>query len=167
MKSIRIRFLAAALAVMLGAVIARSQTAESTPPPPPMHGPGMFGLDHHMIEFFSKFLDITDAQKTEMKAVLQKERDAMHPLMHQQHQLDEQLMQYVQGTYNEAKVQELVSAQSATLVQMKVAETRVHNELYQLLTPDQQAKLKEFMANREAHMHQHMQNAPANDSQQQ
>lgn len=167
MKSIRIRFLAAALAVMLGAVIARSQTAESTPPPPSMHGPGMFGLDHHMIEFFSKFLDITDAQKTEMKAVLQKERAALHPLMQQQHQLDDQLMQYVQGTYNDAKVQELVSAQSATLVQMKVAETRVHNELYQLLTPDQHAKLKEFIANREARMQQHMQNAPANDSQQQ
>lgn len=166
MKSIRLRFFAAFLAVMLGTVIANSQTADSTAAPPPMHGPGMFGIDHHMIEFFSKFLDISDAQKTQMKAVLQKERTTMQPLMQQQHQLDEQLMQYVQGTYNETKVQEVVSAQSATLVQVKVEETRIHNELYQLLTPDQQTKLKEFMANREARMQQHMQDAPASDSQQ-
>ena len=44
--------------------------------------------------------------------------------------------------------------QAQTLVQLKVQETRIHNELYQLLTPDQQSKLKEFEANREARMQQ-------------
>jgi Spy/CpxP family protein refolding chaperone len=46
-------------------------------------------------------------------------------------------------------------------VQLKVEETRIHNELFQLLTPDQQSKLKEFEANRAARMQQHTQNAPA------
>jgi Spy/CpxP family protein refolding chaperone len=41
-------------------------------------------------------------------------------------------------------------------VQFKVQETRIHSELFQLLTPDQQAKMKEFEANREARMQQHM-----------
>jgi Spy/CpxP family protein refolding chaperone len=44
-------------------------------------------------------------------------------------------------------------------VQLKVQETRVHSEVFQLLTPDQQAKMKEIEANRQAHMQQHMQNA--------
>jgi Spy/CpxP family protein refolding chaperone len=52
-----------------------------------------------------------------------------------------------------------VAQQSQTLVQLKVQETRVHSEVFQLLTPDQQAKMKEIEANRQAHMQQHMQNA--------
>ncbi|MGB2604089.1 MAG: Spy/CpxP family protein refolding chaperone [Candidatus Sulfotelmatobacter sp.] len=163
MKSIRFRFLVAALAVLLGAAIAKSQTADSAPPPPMhMHE---FGLDGHMMEFFAKQLEITDAQKTQIKAVLQKEHATMKPLMQQVHQMDEQLKQYVEGAYDEAKVQAVVAQQAQTLVQVKVQETRIHNELYQMLTPEQQGKLKEIEANHEARMQQRMQNAPANDSQ--
>ncbi len=124
-----------------------------------------FGLDGHMMEFFAKQLEITDAQKTQIKAVLQKEHATMKPLMQQVHQMDEQLKQYVEGAYDEAKVQAVVAQQAQTLVQVKVQETRIHNELYQMLTPEQQGKLKEIEANHEARMQQRMQNAPANDSQ--
>ncbi len=85
-----------------------------------------------------------------MKAVLQKEHATMKPLMQQIHQMDQQLKQYEEGTYDEAKVQALVAQQAQTLVQLKVQETRIHSELYQMLTSDQQAKLKEVEANREA-----------------
>ena len=91
-----------------------------------------------------------------MKAVLQKEKPTMTPLMQQMHQLESQLKQYEEGTYDAAKVQTLVSQQSQSLVQMKVNEARIHNELFQLLTPDQQTKMKEFEANREARMQQRM-----------
>jgi periplasmic protein CpxP/Spy len=166
MKSIRFRLFVAALAVMLGAAIAKSQTSDAPAPPAPgMHGPGMFGMDHHMIEFYSKALGITDDQKTQMKAVLQKEHATLQPLMQQMHQLQQQLQPYVEGNYDAAKVQTLVAQQSQNLVQMKVEESRIHNELYQLLTPEQQAKLKEIEANREARMQQHMQSAPSSDPQ--
>jgi periplasmic protein CpxP/Spy len=167
MKSIRFRFFVAALAVMLGAAIANSQTADSTPPARPMHGPGMFGMDHHMIQFYIRALGITDEQQTQMKTALHQERATMKPLMQQMHQLDQQLKPYVQGSYDATKVQALVSAQAQTLVQLKVEEARVHNELYQMLTPDQQAKLKEIQAERDARMQQRMQqqSAPTSDSQ--
>ena len=160
MKSIRFRLLVAALAVTLGAAIAKSQTADSTPPPPAMHGHG-YGMEGHErgMEFFAKYLDLTDTQKTDMKAVMHKEHATMKPLMRQVHQMDQQLRQYVEGTYDEAKVQALVAQQSQTLVQLKVQETRIHNQLFQMLTPDQQAKMKQFEANREARMQKHMQNA--------
>jgi Spy/CpxP family protein refolding chaperone len=160
MKSIRFRFLVAALAVMLGAAIVNSQTADATAPPPMHgHGYGMEGHEGHMMGFFAKYLDLTDAQRTQMKGVVEKEHATMKPLMQQVHQMDQQLKQYVEGTYDEAKVQSLVSQQAQTLVQVKVQETRIHNELYQLLTPDQQAKMKEFEANHEARMQKHMQAA--------
>jgi Spy/CpxP family protein refolding chaperone len=159
MKSIRFRLLVAALAVLLGGAIAKSQTAdENAPPPPPQHEWGMGGP---MIAFHN--LNLTDEQKTQMKEVMQKERATLKPLHEQLHQLDQQLKQYEEGTYNQAKVQSLVAAQSQTLVQLKVEESRIHSELYQLLTPDQQAQLKQMEANREARMQQRMQNsAPAN-----
>jgi Spy/CpxP family protein refolding chaperone len=96
-----------------------------------------------------------------MKAVLQKEHSTMKPLMQQLRQMDQQLKQYEEGTYDAAKVQAVISQQSQTLVQLKVGEARIHSELYQLLTSEQQSKLKEIEANREARMQQHMQNTPA------
>ncbi len=161
MKSFSFRLIVAALAVTLGAALAQSQSADTQAAPPPGRG---FGPAGHMIGFYSKVLGITDDQKAEMKSVLEKEQPTMKPLMQQARQLDQQLKQYEEGTFDQAKVQALVSQQSQTLVQLKVEEARIHNELYQLLTPDQQAKLKDFEANRQARMQQHMQgNTPSSD----
>ena len=158
MKSIRFRFLVAALAVMLGAAIAKSQTADATTPQP-THGQA-WGMRGHMMGLPLRQLDLTDAQREQVKAVMHKEHSTMKPLMTQLHAMQQQLKQYSEGTYDEAKVQALVAQQAQTLVQVKVEQTRIHNELFQLLTSDQQSKLKEFEANREARMQRHMQ-APA------
>ncbi len=115
----------------------------------------------HELGMYVKVLGITEDQQTQMKAVLQKEHATMKPLMQQMHQLDQQLKQYEEGTYDAAKVQALVAAQAQNLVQMRVNEARIHSELYQMLTTDQQSKLKEFEANRQARMQQHMQNEGA------
>ncbi len=161
MKSIRFRFLIALMAISLSAAIAKSQTvtSDAAAPPPPLahHGWGMHG---HMMDFPFKQLDLTDAQRTQVKAVMQKEHGTMKPLMQQMQQMHQQLKQYSEGTYDEAKVQALVTQQSQTLVQLKVQETRIHNEIYQLLTPEQQAKLKQIEADREVRMRQHKQDAP-------
>jgi len=106
--------------------------------------------------FFAKYLDLSDAQRAQMKAVMEKEHPALKPLMQQLHQTREQLKQYEEGFYDEAKVRALAAQQTQTMVELTVQETRIHNELFQLLTADQQAKLKEFEASREFRMRQHM-----------
>jgi Spy/CpxP family protein refolding chaperone len=156
MKTIRFRLLIAAMAVLLVTGIGKSQTAADAQPTQ-WHGPE-FGMGH--MGFFAKQLNLTDEQKTQMKAILQKEHPAMKPLLEQQHQIDLQLRQYVEGTYDAAKVQSLAAQKAQIQAQLTVAETRVHSELYQLLTPDQQSQLKEMEANREARMQQHLQDAP-------
>ena len=118
MKTIRFGLIVAALAVLLGGAIANSQTADATAP---VHGHA-FGMRSPMMGFFAKYLDLTDAQRTQMKAVLQKEHAAMKPQMQQLHLMQQQLKQYEEGTYDEAKVQALVAQQSQTLVQLKVQE---------------------------------------------
>ena len=119
-----------------------------------------FGMGGHRMGFFAKYLNLSDAQREQMKAVMQKERPTLKPLMQQIHQTRLQLKQYEEGTYDEAKVQALATQQTQTMVQLTVQKTRIHNELFQLLTADQQAKMKEFEASREAHMQKHMQDAP-------
>jgi Spy/CpxP family protein refolding chaperone len=96
-----------------------------------------------------------------MKAVMQKEHPAMKPLFQQSHQIDQQLRQYVEGPYDEAKVRALATQKAQVEVELTVAQTRVHNEMFQLLTADQQAKLKEIEANHAAHMQKHMHEAPS------
>ncbi len=158
MKSIRHRLLIAALAVLFGTAIAKSQTADATAPPP-MHG-HEFGLGGPMMEHFARELNITDEQKTQMKAVMQKEHPTMMPLMEQQRQIDQQLRQYVEGAFDQAKVQALATQKAQVQAQITVQETRIHNELYQLLTPDQQSQLKQLEATHEARMQQRMNQAP-------
>jgi periplasmic protein CpxP/Spy len=158
MKTIRNRFLIAALAVVFGTALANSQTAADAPPPPPMHGHefGMF----HMVGFYAKNLDLTDAQKAQMKEIIEKERPTIEPLMKQSHQIEQQLHQYEEGTYTESKVRPLATQQSKVELELTVQRTRIHNELYQVLTADQQAKLKEIEAEHQARMQQHMPDAP-------
>lgn len=166
MKVIRFRLLIAFLAMLMGSVIAKSQTAEDTPPTPPMHGHGMgMGMEGHL-HFLAAKLNLTDDQKTQMKAIMQKEKPTMQPLHQQEHQIDQQLRQYVEGNFDQAKVAVLAAQKAQIQAQMTIEQTRIHNELYQLLTADQKAQLKQMEANHEARMQQRMnKQAPATPEQ--
>jgi len=160
MKSIRFRLLIAALAVLLGTAIAKSQVAEDAPPAPPMHGHHPeFGMGEHM-GFFAEKLNLTDEQRAQMRTIVQKEHPALKPLFQQSHQIDLQLRQYAQGTYNEAKVRALAAQKAQVEVELTVQRTRIHNELFQVLTLDQQSELKQMEADHEARMQKRMQEAP-------
>lgn len=162
MKVIRLRLLIAFLTVLMGSVIAKSQTAEDTPPPPPMHGHGMgMGMEGHM-HFLAAKLNLNDEQKTQMKAIMQKEKPTMQPLHQQEHQIDQQLRQYVEGNFDQAKVAALAAQKAQIQAQITVEQTKIHNQLYQLLTDDQKAQLKQMEANHEARMQERMnKQAPA------
>jgi periplasmic protein CpxP/Spy len=160
MKSICFRLMLAALAVLMGSTLAKSQTADDTPPPPPMHGHGMgMGFDGHL-GFLAEKLNLTDEQKTQMHAIMEKEHPTMKPLMQQQRQIDQQLRQYVEGNFDQAKVQALATQKAQIQTQITVEETRTHNQIYQLLTADQKTQLKQMEAEHEARMQQHAADTP-------
>lgn len=164
MKSIQFRLLVAALAVLLGTTIAHSQTADTSAPPPPMpgidaHGHG-FGMAEHMMGFFADYLNLSDAQQAQMKGIMQKEHANLKPLIEEMRQTRQQLHQYEEGTFDEASVRKLATQKAQTQIELTVAETRIHSELFQVLTADQQAKMKEFEARRAARMEKHMHDAP-------
>ena len=169
MKSFRFRLLVAALAIVFGSAIARSQSTSDTPTPPPMHG-HRFAMEGHDMGFFAKQLNLTDEQHAQMKTIMENAHTTLKPLRQQSHQIEQQLRQYAMGTYEDAPVQKLAQQKAMIDAQLTVAETKIHSQMFQLLTPDQQAKAKEMVANREARMQQrmdqHMQQAPPPPSEQ-
>ena len=160
MKSFRFRLLVAALAILLGSAIAKSQTADA-PAPPPMHQHGhRFGMEGHRMGFFAKQLNLTDDQKAQMKTIMQKEHPTIKPLFQEEHEINQKLRACVEVPCAEDKVRTLATQKAQIDIERTVAETRIHSELYQLLTADQQAKLKQIEANHEARMQKHMNQAP-------
>jgi Spy/CpxP family protein refolding chaperone len=164
MRSIRFRLMVAALAVLFATAIAHAQTADAPPadaPPPPQRVHAHeFGFGGHMMGFFADYLNLTDAQQAQMKSIMQKEHPTLKPLMQQLHETHAQLKQFEESAYDEAKVRALATQEAQANVELTVQKTRIHNELFQVLTADQQAKMKEFEARRAARMQKHMHSAP-------
>ena len=64
------------------------------------------------------------------------------------------------GTFDEAKVRALAAQHTQTMTDLIVEKARVHNQIFQLLTPEQKAKATKLMQHHEQHMMNH--NAPPN-----
>jgi Spy/CpxP family protein refolding chaperone len=157
MKSSHIKIMAVTLALALTAAVAVSQTVKRVQ----MHGDGMFS--GHMLNFFADYLSLTDAQQTQVKDILAKEKPTIEPLMQQMAQSHHQLRELVMsGGFDEAKVRTLASQQSGTAIELMVQRTRIESELFQVLTPEQKTKLTQFMDQHEQrfanHMKEEMQN---------
>jgi periplasmic protein CpxP/Spy len=159
MKAFRIRVMAAVVAVLLGTMMAKAQSADTTTTAPStsttathhgMHHRHGFRYAGYNRGFFAKYLNLTDAQKTQMKSIMQKEHETMKPLMQQMHETHQQLHQIEEGTYDDAKVRNLAAQQSQTQAELTVEQTKLHNELFQVLTPEQQTKMKQMEATRAA-----------------
>jgi periplasmic protein CpxP/Spy len=141
MKSTRYRFLIIGAAVMLAVAAAIAQGP---------HGPGgPFGEFHHLL----KQLDLTSDQHAQVKAIFQKEKPALQPLMQQMRQNHEAMKTLeAAGPFDEAKVTALATQNSQTMIQLQVEHERVKSEIMAILTAEQKTKLAQIEADHEAHM---------------
>jgi len=141
----------AALAIVLVTGIAIAQ------PHGGPHGGGDF-FGGGMMDFFSDYLDLTDAQRAQIKQIMVKEKPALEPLFKQEMQTHEQMMTLIQsGTFDETKAQAIATQGAQVRAQLEVQHARIANEAYQVLTADQKTKLSQFISKREQRFEQHMQ----------
>jgi len=127
-----------------------------------MRGHGGRGGFEHMLGFYADYLDLSSAQQDQIKAIWQKEKPTLAPLMQQTKQFHGQMNQLAQsGTFDEAKVRALATQQSQTMIELAVQHARIQSEMMQVLTPDQKTKFAQFQAKREQRMQQHMQHMKA------
>jgi periplasmic protein CpxP/Spy len=154
MKSTRTRILSVGAALMLAVAMAAAQG-------PHGHGSpdGDFG---QMMGFFSDYLDLSSAQQDQVKAIWEKEKPTLQPLMQQMHSNHAAMRALEQsGPFDETKTRALATANAQTQVELEVQHARIKAEMMQVLTADQKTKLASFEAKREARMKEHAPAPPA------
>jgi len=154
MKSTRIRIVTIGAAVLLAVAAAIAQG---------MHGHGGPDGDfHHMMGFFTHYLDLTSDQQSQVKAIWEKEKPNLQPLMKQMHQNRADLRALeASGPFDEAKTRALATQNAQTMIELQVQHARIKSEMMQVLTADQKAKFAQFEARKEARMSKHMAPRPA------
>ncbi len=90
-------------------------------------------------------LDLTEAQKEQMKAIKQASRESTKSLRDQMKANRGQIEQATaNGAFNEAQVQAIAQQQGALHAQMIVAKEKVKSQMFAILTPEQKVKAAEM-----------------------
>ena len=153
MKASRIKILVVSAVLLLALAAAGVAVAQG------MHGHGRmggdfgFGFGGHMLNYFSDVLDLTQAQQDQIKAIMEKEKPTIQPLVKQLMQAHRDLNTLDDsGTFDEAKVRSIAAQNTPVLTELLVQKARIHSEIMQVLTADQKAKLASLKAKHEARM---------------
>jgi len=113
-----------------------------------MGGPGkeMHGGPEEMIEHISRELNLTDAQKTQAKAIFEAQKsteDARHAKLEDiRKQIDAAT---ANGQFDESVIRPLANQQAALMADEMVDHIRLHSQLFSLLTDEQKTKALEMM----------------------
>jgi periplasmic protein CpxP/Spy len=157
MKPVQLKIMVAVLGLTLVTALAFGQAAVR--PSGFGHRGGGFG---DMLGMMGDYLDLSDAQRTQMKAIVAKEKPTIKPLMQQLAQGHQQMRQLEEaGTFDEMKVRAAATQQSQTMAELMVQKARIKSEMMQVLTADQKTKLAAFEARQQARFQRHFGQAPA------
>ncbi|MEK6323126.1 MAG: Spy/CpxP family protein refolding chaperone [Acidobacteriota bacterium] len=97
-----------------------------------------------MARGFFRNLDLTDAQKTQMKQIRQSHSQSLRPLMEQIRARRQEIRQASQGgTFNEAAVAQKLSEIAPLEAKLMGERARLHQETLSVLTAEQKAKLEQ------------------------
>lgn len=123
--------------------------AQPTPPATQQHHwKGKHGHEH-----FWKQLNLTQKQKSEIKAIREQARTEMQPLIKELKEGHKKLMELRKtGSFDEAKVSAVAEEQARTLTKVIVERERTVYKMRAVLTPKQRAKLDQM---RRSWMHHH------------
>lgn len=114
------------------------------------------------------YLDLSDAQRGQIKQLIAAEKPALIPLIQQLTETQQQITQEVSsGTFDQAKISALAAQQSQTRTQLTVEKAKIMAEIFNLLTPDQKTKAVSFFEKREARLQKHLEKAQQGSSSQQ
>ena len=113
------------------------------------HGPGGFPL-----AMLAHHLDLTDAQKTQIKSMWNTERPTVVPLLKQlangRKEMDAAAMN---GTFDAEKVQAIANRQAQTVAQLLVEKERLQSNIYtSVLTPEQRLKADKMRTHMDSHI---------------
>lgn len=145
MKKITALFVASTLA--LGAANlahAADTTAAPSDSKPMMHHKGMHGGPHEMM---FKGLNLTDAQKQQIRDIMKSQRENMkRPSLDERRAMHELI---ASDTFDKVKAEAQIDKMEAQHKDMALSRIETQNKIYNILTPEQK---KQFNANFEKHL---------------
>jgi Spy/CpxP family protein refolding chaperone len=159
-KSRTSKFIAfAALAVAMAAGLA---LAEANGGGPGMrHGmrQGFMGGPDMGLGMMLHKLNLTDAQHEQVKQIMQSERPNFKPLMQQEGQLHQQMLQLVTsgGNLDQAKASAIASQEAQVHMQMQLEHMKIASQIYGLLDQNQKSQVSDMIAKHQQRMQEHMQ----------
>jgi protein CpxP len=139
--------LAAALALTAAVAFARQEGHHGP------GGPGGPGGPHggSMVEHLTRELNLTDAQKAQVKQIEDSFRESTKPLHEQLFKLGGGPLDGFKDGFDEASVRSAAQARANIQVELEVAHARAASQVYALLTAEQKAKLAELRQQFEQH----------------
>ena len=150
-------FAVAMLAVVLcGAVmIGYAQQTDNASPKPVWAGHRHGG---HMA-YMAKALNLTEAQKEQIRSIVQANRATNGPLMQQMAQNHVAMLTATSnGAFDQAKVTALASQQAQLLAQMTVQKESIQHQIYtQVLTPEQRTTADQMRQKQITRMNERLQ----------
>jgi len=116
------------------------------------------GHRHGHFGYLAKELNLTDAQKQQIKTMVQAQRTTMRPLMQQMAQNRLAMLNATaSGAFDQAKVQSLANQRAQLMAQLEVQKASLHSQIYnQVLTADQKAKADQLRQNQIARINEHL-----------
>ena len=135
--------LAAALALTAAVAFARQEGHHGP------GGPGGPGGPHgphggSMVEHLTRELNLTDAQKAQVKQIEDSFRESTKPLHEQLFKLGGGPLDGFKDGFDEASVRSVAQSRANVQVELEVAHARAMAQVYALLTAEQKAKLAEL-----------------------
>ena len=110
-------------------------------------GPGGPGGPMGMLPMLARELNITDAQKAQIKTIADSHRDEWKALGDRARTAHQALQQTVTAdTVDEGLIRQRSAEVAAVEADMAVARARVHAEVFQLLTPEQKTQAKSLQS---------------------
>ena len=119
---------------------------------PGMHGRGEGPSHADMLEHMSRELNLTDAQKQQVKAVM----DAVEPVAEGLHAKLEDVHKQIatataNGQFDETQVRNLANQQAQLEADLMVEHLRAMSKVYSILTPEQRVKAEAMHKHMESH----------------
>lgn len=100
---------------------------------------------------FFRNLDLTDAQKAQMKSIRESHSQTVRPLMEQIRAKRQEIRQASEGgTFNEALVTQKLSEIAPLEAKLMGERSRLHQEMLSVLTAEQKAKLEQSREQRKS-----------------
>jgi protein CpxP len=109
-------------------------------------GQRMHGSPQDMVEHISRELNLTDAQKEQVKTIL----EAQHATEEERHAKLDDIRKQIEaatanGQFDETQVRTLANQQAQLMADEIVDHARMHSKLYSLLTAEQRTKADQMM----------------------